>query len=162
MTERVLTAEEGEWMLDLDTGKTHGPVVIGGDSPELAETDLSIPYSRTLGVGSLRPTLITLINNLQAIPVENSDWGLAAEQIPDSLFHSSRVDVIVGKTGRPSLLVRPKDSMPRSFVFHTDAGNRGLLQIVEFTEEPAGVKLRYKMVKRSPESSDESPDIVTR
>ena len=39
------------------------------------------------------------------------------------------------------------DLLPRTFVFETRSGLKGLLQITGFTENPRGVKLRYKLVQ---------------
>ena len=36
---------------------------------------------------------------------------------------------------------------PATFVFQTGKGDRGLLQFVQFTEEPRGMTIRYKLVQ---------------
>ena len=42
-----------------------------------------------------------------------------------------------------------QDLLPRTFVFETRTGIHGLLQITGFTENPRGVKLRYKLVRNA-------------
>jgi hypothetical protein len=39
--------------------------------------------------------------------------------------------------------------LPETYIFHTGAGNAGVLQITGFTENPRGVNLRYKLVQPS-------------
>jgi hypothetical protein len=39
-----------------------------------------------------------------------------------------------------------EDELPKCFVFKTQSGNIGLLQIAGFTENPRGVKIHYKLV----------------
>ena len=37
---------------------------------------------------------------------------------------------------------------PVTFAFQTGKGDLGILQVIRFTEEPAGMRLRYKLVQR--------------
>jgi len=41
------------------------------------------------------------------------------------------------------------DLLPRTFVFETRTGIHGILQITGFTENPRGVKIRYKLVQQA-------------
>jgi hypothetical protein len=43
-------------------------------------------------------------------------------------------------------------AFPTTWIFRTDDGGMGILQIVGFTENPRGVKLRYKLVLEAGES----------
>ena len=51
--------------------------------------------------------------------------------------------VETGKTVR----VACHDAPPLTFAFRTERGNAGLLQVTGFTENPRGVKIRYKLVE---------------
>ncbi len=42
-----------------------------------------------------------------------------------------------------------KDEVPATWLFRTREGGMGILQIVGFTEDPKGVKIRYKMVREA-------------
>lgn len=42
-----------------------------------------------------------------------------------------------------------RGELPVTFAFKTREGGRGLLQITGFTENPRGVKIRYKLVQAS-------------
>ena len=48
------------------------------------------------------------------------------------------------------VVVAESDSLPRTFIFQTHTGMRGLGQITCFTDNPRGVKIRYKLVQSSP------------
>jgi serine/threonine protein kinase len=48
------------------------------------------------------------------------------------------------------------DLLPRTFVFETRTGIHGLLQITGFTENPHGVKIRYKLVQSTGPQTDAS------
>ena len=55
--------------------------------------------------------------------------------------------------GTPSLVgeahfVRD-DALPRSSAFRTKDGTMGVLQVIDFTDNPRGVKIRYKLVRDS-------------
>ena len=48
------------------------------------------------------------------------------------------------------------DLLPRTFVFETHSGFKGLLQITGFTNNPRGVKIRYKLVQNGNASKSNS------
>jgi hypothetical protein len=40
-------------------------------------------------------------------------------------------------------------SLPATFAFQTRKGDRGILQVIRFTEAPRGIRIRYKLVQNS-------------
>jgi predicted Ser/Thr protein kinase len=86
-------------------------------------------------------------------PANGDDyWKLSAGKITGLL---SKLQQEVGKT---IVLPRPVDStmrpgteeLPKSFVFKTREGGMGVLQIVEVSDDPPAVKVRYKLVQPLP------------
>ncbi|HSY18418.1 MAG TPA: ATP-dependent metallopeptidase FtsH/Yme1/Tma family protein [Candidatus Acidoferrales bacterium] len=58
---------------------------------------------------------------------------------------SGGLGVSLGET----VMTSSAGDLPREFTFTTPLGRRGLLQVVGLTENPRGVKLRYKLVENS-------------
>lgn len=56
------------------------------------------------------------------------------------------------KAGETVYLLPPKIQLPRTLAFQTREGISGLLQITGYTENPRGVKLRYKLVQGAAQS----------
>lgn len=82
------------------------------------------------------------------VKVENEAWnGMSDNQIKQKLM--------LGDTGTiasrgPEVNVYPfKDNppLPLTFVFATKAGNHGLLQITELTDNPHRMKIGYKLTE---------------
>lgn len=40
-----------------------------------------------------------------------------------------------------------ENELPKTFIFKTAKGSMGILQVIGFTENPRGVKIRYKLVQ---------------
>jgi hypothetical protein len=54
----------------------------------------------------------------------------------------------VASLGMPAIM-SGRGELPVTFAFKTRQGGMGLLQITGFTENPRGVKIRYKLVQQS-------------
>jgi hypothetical protein len=68
-----------------------------------------------------------------------ADWdGMAATAVANQLEKADKLEA-------PALQTWGK--LPTTWVFHTREGASGLLQITGFTDNPRGVKIRYKLVE---------------
>jgi len=142
--ERVLIGDKDEWMFDLDTGKAHGAVVIGGDSAPAQGMDLSVPYW-TIG-DRFRADRIAAMNGLVVVAVKEADWEMSATQVQDQLEQAANA---VGESAKSTELANRKDSLPRTYLFATRQGAFGVLQVLGFRQNPGGVNIRYKLVQNS-------------
>ncbi len=69
-------------------------------------------------------------------------WESATPETVADLISKERADKVVETIG-----IRPTDKPPATSAFCTREGRLGLLQITGFTENPRGVKIRYKLVQ---------------
>ena len=141
-SEIEMSAGKDKWMLDLDTGRTHGPIIIDGESAEPREMDLSVAYDGKDGAG-FKPTGVVSINNLRTVQVEDSDWELPPDQAAQRWGQVSQA--VVGATNAATRRLQMTDGLTHTFLFQTQEGNMGSLQIIGFTKESSGVKIRYRI-----------------
>ena len=80
---------------------------------------------------------------------------LADESFGGSIFDKEGKVKLFVKTGMYS-----NGEFPTSFVFWTREGGMGILQIVGFTENPKGIKIRYKMVQQGRSQAWSEKDIA--
>lgn len=126
-------------MIDLDTGTVVTP-------PEEAFKDGSksaIVWAEQHGIdagGNVSEISRGLIGfDLIAVPVSNKSWD-------GSVLSSLQEIVALSKPGNPVFL-SPGSALPTTFLFATREGAKGVVQITDFTDNPPGVKIRYKLVK---------------
>jgi hypothetical protein len=146
--------------LDLDSGKL------------VATPEMQTPWEwRT----TLLPYGIMVIPHTDAHPTmiagtSSSVWPLPAGtgndywdgRMPTAEVTSSGLPINLGETVTAS----GAGDLPQVFGFQTPLGKRGLLQITGFTENPRGVKIRYKLVQNgnaenSLQPSGDSPELRT-
>jgi len=89
-----------------------------------------------------------------AMPATSEDWN--DTPVPVVLAHAANLPTLTEPVkntpefAKMTVLLTCEDGvLPKTFIFHTRAGNSGLLQITGFTENPRGVKIRYKLVQPS-------------
>jgi predicted Ser/Thr protein kinase len=130
--------------LDLDLGKIISPLPPG---TTITATSTTIPInSGTLpgGVSFSRDEKVLLAFDLITKFVARENWGLLPpEQINSQVeqFHfTPNARLAATDTVR-------ENELPKTFIFKTAKGSMGILQITGFTENPHGVKLRYKLVQ---------------
>ncbi|HNT56144.1 MAG TPA: hypothetical protein PKG95_15610, partial [Anaerolineaceae bacterium] len=80
--------------------------------------------------------------DMVAIPIDGPVDHLP--EIPANRLSSQFGDSV---PGRP-VPISGKGDLPATYLFQTREGSRGVLQIVGFTDEPRGVKIRYKLLVR--------------
>jgi len=121
--------------IDFDTGTLHS----SGDSETPEEFN---DWLKSTGVDAV--SMYTGIYGLCGfemvlIPVENEKWNILPKQVIQFLSF--------GKPGTPAN-ISGKGELPATYVFKTREGGMGVLQILGFTENPNGVKIRYKMIQK--------------
>jgi serine/threonine protein kinase len=77
-------------------------------------------------------------------------WEMEAARVSE-LLHEAEATGQAKVSGTPSLVgaapfVRA-DQMPDSHAFRTKDGTMGVLQVIDFTDNPRGVKIRYKLIQ---------------
>ena len=124
---------------DLETGKS-----VRGPS-ELFQGDSDVHAESRDGHRGLSPRG----NNCPLIPVSAAHWDTTpASAVASLLPPYTNVRLALQK-------LFSEGDLPATFAFKTGAGGMGLLQITGFTEDPRGVKLRYKLVQTE---TNQNPD----
>jgi serine/threonine protein kinase/Flp pilus assembly protein TadD len=119
--------------IDLDSGIIYAtPLTVqGGESLEEWMKDTGVDAvgmssQETLGLGGF---------DMIAIPADKAQWEISTEELQKTLSQ--------GKPGMAQM--SGKGELPATYLFKTREGGLGVLQIVGFSENPAGVKFRYKL-----------------
>ncbi len=87
-----------------------------------------------------------------ALPVAATDWDSAsaasvlthATNLPTAQAPMKNTPEFMKMT---VMLFSEDGVLPKTYIFHTAKGDAGILQITGFTENPRGVKIRYKLVQ---------------
>ncbi len=86
------------------------------------------------------------INGTSAKEIDSSNWNNA-----DAGWVAENAGKI--QVGVDTWMISGMGDLPITYLFKTREGGMGILQITGFTENPRGVKLRYKLVQKNPEST---------
>src|ERR1051325_11977850 len=86
--------------------------------------------------------------SLRASPVAKDMWDQATPEDVRALI-SKQTDEAARR-----IVLSGSGGLPKTFAFQTREGGRGILQITAITENPRGVKLRYKLVEDRNGASD--------
>ncbi len=145
--ERVVeerSATGKECFLDLDTGKCVmiEPVKFQGGLEDALKAE-AVAFARVGADVAAMPPETSLVSGLMgldlvALPVGPEIWNTAATEF---IF-----DAVSGYKAGSVTPMSANGKLPATFVFKTREGGRGVLQILAFTDNPRGVKLRYKLV----------------
>lgn len=128
ITELVLSMNSLKFMLDLDSGQTmDNPMTL---RPEAKKMDLhpiqQQPYDVAQGLTGL---------SLRGVKAKPKDWNVSVDELQKELA-SNRVG---------ALTKLPYDSdETATYFFRTADGTAGILQLLAQTDEPKGIRLRYK------------------
>ena len=137
--ERTLTAEPGEDRIDLDTGRVYA---LRRDAARLSGVWLD-GVDAMLGRDPLAPGVVGL--RLVVRPVVPAAWDLAVSD-PRLAELWDRRPLEMGET------MDAVGPLPRTFLFRTEEGAGGVLQVVERGEDedgsPGPIRLRYKVLVR--------------
>lgn len=125
----------------------------GGRSRALvaSEGDLYAEYDDYVG---RRWALIT--HGLKLSDLTPSQWENASASELNAALNIPTAVEQVEVTGA-TLYVLPDGLLPITFAFETRDGARGILQVTAFTDNPRGVKLRYKLAQNAPRSAELKP-----
>jgi serine/threonine protein kinase len=141
-------------MIDFDTGSLFS----ASAAQWAADTDSQRRWMQTNGIDALCviPEVGGLVGlDMKAVPVSPQAW----DGISTAMF-----DQLAGSPRQETVLLNAKASMPPTWLFQTREGSIGVLQITGFTENPRGVKIRYKLVQnghRTAELVSEATSVAT-
>lgn len=163
--ERVVIAVAAgrDCFLDLDTGKLFTPPdeivklfaaegwigrYLGHDSTQMQA------WLRTSGVDVMAgggEKGLTMFGGLALEALQPGglilEWDrTTAEQVVKTLWAAEEQLAKVGES-KPFTFMRVDGNLPKTFLFRTREGSLGVLQITGFTDNPPGVKIRYKLVQ---------------
>jgi hypothetical protein len=144
VVEKVIAGEgdENKRFIDLDTGKQIAAAEYFGPKAE-PSPEQTRKWWADYGIDVMGDTssasrgLVGL--DMVAVPVAEGEWtGASSDRLKYWLTGT--------RPGTPAAM-SAAGRLPATYVFQTREGGRGLLQITEFTDNPPGLKLRYKLVK---------------
>lgn len=138
----------GKEALDLSTGKLASmPAEVYRDNRAMSDwfkkngTDLSVDYARN------RWALMTKTLVLREMPDRSWD-ELDPKEIDDRLAQKDTNVEVLERGGYRGYLLTKEAKPPLLFAFKTGDGDRGALEITDFTGKPRSVKLRYKLIQQ--------------
>jgi hypothetical protein len=156
MMERTLNDPDDDArnsFLDLDTGKTFDdPVPIPtGNMPAQMRIGFVLGSVESLQ-RAIRERKVDVIGDASGGSLMGCD--LVAVPVANEQFEVASVETVAGRLKEIALTDATQDSVtlhatnaPAVWLFKTREGGTGILQITGFTENPRGVKLRYKLVQ---------------
>jgi hypothetical protein len=151
--ERTLAADKRGLTdsLSLDSGEIISPLPPG---TTVTSTEMSLPtFPETLPGGisfshDAKKLLVTGDTDIKV--VTQASWeAMLPEQIQAEV---GQFQFTPGESIIMSVAIEDSE-MPKVFVFKTRAGGIGLLQVTGFTDNPSGVKIRYKLVQNGNEQT---------
>ncbi len=145
--ERIIAGEgdANQRFIDFDTGKLFAAAEFFGSKaePSPEETQKWWKENGMDAVGDTSPAVRGLIGfEMVAVPVPSEEWD---RLLPARLDYS----FTLAKPGTPATL-SGKGVLPATFAIKTREGGKGLLQITEISDQPPGLKVRYKLLKTAP------------
>jgi tRNA A-37 threonylcarbamoyl transferase component Bud32 len=138
-------------MIDFDSGS----LLAGSSAMWAADTGSQKSWMQTNGVDAMGviPQVNGLVGlDMKAVKVLSSMWSnVSAVAIAEIVERSSSKD---------TTLLSADELLPSTWAFQTREGGMGILQITGFTENPRGVKIRYKLMQNL-EAQKPKPETVT-
>jgi len=139
----IATHETPE-LINLDTGELFYQSKVLGETAQLDAAQIAKKF-RECGVdatGTLDPNTRGLAGwEMVALPVAASAWDhLKPMELCEALKDC--------QPGSP-VVMQGTGALPATYLFRTREGGRGILQIIGFTDNPGGVKIRYKLVQNA-------------
>ena len=153
--------ENKDCLLDLDTGKLFTPP---SDHRGWFTISSNHVWARARGIDASFATTVDpqghglICVETLAIPVVNDAWNAQPTAVFSRLSNpgawpeadkgasGERLD-LMGHYLTTAVLRGGKDGGSATYLFKTHEGGMGILQIVGFTEDPKGVKTRYKVIQ---------------
>ena len=166
MVERILNDPDDDprnSFLDLDTGMVF-------DDPVPPPTgNMSVEMRIGFAIGSIdsllraiRERKVDLVGDASGNSLAGYD--LVALPVANEQFDSASADTILWRQNETALTNAREDFLtlhatntPATWLFKTREGSSGILQITGFTDNPRGVKLRYKLVQTQASTTPACP-----
>ncbi len=148
--ERTLTADPGlpPTFLRLHDGSLVFPPTVSTTQSANAFADWwrSTQADFMAAVMEKKHLLVTLENDgAKFAPIQGDKWdGATVAELADSLKNGTSLQA-VAEGGIISYVLSEPVLLPATFAVESRTGETGLLQITGFTENPCGVKIRYKL-----------------
>ncbi len=144
--------------IDFDTGRLFAAAEFFGPKAEPSPEETQAWWKKT-GIDAMGDTSAAVRGlvgfEMVAASVPDGEWEQATPARLDYYFTSA-------KPGTPATM-SGKGALPATFAFKTREGGQGLLQITGFSDNPSGVKVRFKLVQTTLGSSTSSaPKTVAR
>jgi hypothetical protein len=128
-------------LFDLDTGRAGVFPTASDGTKTYRGVERNASWSRSRGFDVDAGTNELRLLQMGVADVSNAEWEtLTPRQVEERLNR--------GMYGPPHLPSQPKVKLPVTHAFRTQDGGAGLLQILEFTKDGAGVNMRYKVIER--------------
>ncbi len=146
--ERVVNDDgaKRDFFIDLDTGKLFSPP----QGLNLSDTNAFMAWLRGNGVDAMGETSVSIHGLVGMEMIARPLAGPLWEMTPQS---AQSDEVLVHGTPGSPVFLSAKGELPETFLFKTREGGLGLLQITGFTDNPRGVKIRYKLAQPSGNTS---------
>jgi serine/threonine protein kinase len=149
-----LDDNQGNEALDLKTGRLLSLPATVGSWSDLARQEWLNTNAVDLLVDFARERWAVIGRGVQFGDLTDEGWQNASlAELEGALSNGTkRLEARTNSSGFFYLLpmnVPP----PMTFAFQTSSGERGVLQITGFAEDPRGVKIRYKLVQTNPAAS---------
>ncbi len=131
-----------DFFMDLDRGRLFSPP----PGLDLHQTDAMRRWVRENGIDAMGETSTSVHGlvgiEMVAFPFASPRWdSVTAEQlIGDQTLGAAQPNSLVP--------ISAKGDLPATYIFKTREGGTGILQIVGFSSDPHGVKIRYKLVQK--------------
>ena len=154
LIERVVNADdEGkDFVIDFDSGRVLTP-------PALESVEQRVDWARkngVEGVGSVGKNDVSGIMCMDTVvvPAQGRAWDTFSVREVQRMLVGADYE----PEGAKAAMNATGKDLPATFVFKTREGGMGILQIVGFTEDPKGVKIRYKMVQQAADKPAEKAE----
>ena len=130
--------------LDLDTGELH--TMPSGLATARNSHSAQMEWLLSVGIDAFGETDKDVLGlacfDAIVVPVGSESWqGITAGDLGEA---------VSGRRTERRALMGAKRVLPATYLFRTREGGMGILQIVGFTEDAPGVKIRYKMLQGAP------------
>jgi multidrug efflux pump subunit AcrA (membrane-fusion protein)/predicted Ser/Thr protein kinase len=133
---------QGPSFLDFDVGNLFSPPPALQPSKDPKALEKWMVQEGVDALGETAPDIRGLVGfDMIVIPVLNVDWDtLKPSAVAEQLQH--------GKLGTPAVM-SGKGELPATYLLETREGGQGIMQILGFTDQPRGIRIRYKLLKQS-------------
>jgi hypothetical protein len=148
----------GQELLDLDTGSVFDHSAEFGKRPEAeqlqwaAETGVDLSTGHT-GLND-RELVLPMFRPPTLVRMSNDAWTSLSAATVNAMAELQGTESVGGRLAA-SYGEEKLGQPPVTFAFRTANSTRGLMQVTGFTENPRGVKLRYKLVQNG---NKQNPD----